>query len=146
MESGVGDTGHAVLLDTMVFSALAPRGREELRALYRPHVEGRRIVISFQTVAEVRFGVLKAGWGAARRSDLEDRIARAVVSSIDDALVTTYAQLRHTLVKQGHGLGQEVHHGDRWIAATALQYELPLVTHDRIFLDVPGLQVITALD
>jgi predicted nucleic acid-binding protein len=52
-----------VVVDTTVFSALLISGRVDLRRLYRPHLEGRRIVLSFQTVAEIRFGALNAGWG-----------------------------------------------------------------------------------
>jgi predicted nucleic acid-binding protein len=42
-------------------------------------------------------------------------------------------------------LGDKVHDGDRWIAATALRLNChPLVTHDGVFDETPGLQIITA--
>ncbi len=53
-------------MDTMVFSAAGVRGNNELRTLYQPHLEGRRLVLSFQTVAELRFGALNAGWRGPR--------------------------------------------------------------------------------
>lgn len=132
-----------VVLDTMVFSALGIRGRPELRELYRGHVEGRRIVLSFQTVAEVRFGALNAGWQEQRRSELEQRISRAVVVPANDELTEVYASLQHRLRSRGHGLGDKVHDGDRWIASVALLHGLPLVSHDRIFLGVDGLNLTT---
>ncbi len=51
-----------VVLDTNVFTArLNPRS--SLLPLYDKHVLGARIVIAAQTVAEARYGALKAGWG-----------------------------------------------------------------------------------
>lgn len=35
-------------------------------------------------------------------------------------------------------MGQKGHDGDRWIAATAVRLEVPLVTHDAIFRAEPG--------
>lgn len=127
----------------MVFSALGPKGKEELRALYRPHVEGARIVLAFQTVAEVRFGALNAGWQDRRRGELEVRIARAAVVGATDELTRVYAELKHELRSRGHGLWHKAHDGDRWIAAVALLHDLPLVTHDTVFHDVPGLALLT---
>lgn len=49
-----------------------------------------------------------------------------------------YAQLRVQRVRAGHALGQRDHDADRWIAATALRLEVPLVSNDQI-KDVPGL-------
>ena len=41
-------------------------GRVPLAASYRPLLEGRPFIISFVTVAEVRFGAQLAGWGPPR--------------------------------------------------------------------------------
>jgi len=35
---------------------------------------------------------------------------------------------------------------DRWIAATAMWLGVPLLAHDRIFTDVPRLDLLTQLD
>lgn len=134
-----------VVLDTMIFSALAIRGRGNLRELYRPHVEGRRIVLSFQTMGELRFGALNAGWGERRRDELEQRLARITVARATDRVVTAYASLKHELKQQGHGLWAKAHDGDRWIAATAVAYGLPLVTHDAIFDGIRELDLLTEL-
>jgi predicted nucleic acid-binding protein len=62
----------------------------------------------------------------------------------DDQMITTWAQLRADCQRVGHALGDKVHDGDRWIAATALRLHCPLVTHDGVFNQTPGLQIITA--
>jgi predicted nucleic acid-binding protein len=53
--------------------------------------------------------------------------------------------MRAACRKIGHPLHQKVHDGDRWIAATAVHLSLPIVSHDTIFLGVPGLDLLTAL-
>lgn len=55
-----------IVVDTNVFGADLVRRGAPLATLYRPYLEGRSFVLSFQTVAELRFGALRKGWGAAR--------------------------------------------------------------------------------
>jgi predicted nucleic acid-binding protein len=62
-----------------------------------------------------------------------------------DGLVETYVSLRHECSVSGHPLGQKHHEADRWIAATARWLNVPLVAHDAIFRDAPGVTVITDL-
>lgn len=54
-------------------------------------------------------------------------------------------ELRVACERSGHGLAQGDHDADRWIAATAIHLGLPLVSHDGIFRDTPGLVFETAL-
>jgi len=67
------------------------------------------------------------------------------VAGVDDRLTTTYAELKDDCVRTGHALGQKLHDGDRWIAATAIRYGIPLISDDSIFCNAPGLQLITEL-
>ena len=60
-------------------------------------------------------------------------------------LLAAYVDLRVWCMQHGHGLGQKSHEADRWIAATAMLFEVPLVTHDAVFRDVDGLELITTL-
>ncbi len=144
MSAAEGRSG-PVVVDTGVFSARAVPGRTELRALYAPHLDGRPVVLSFQTVAELRFGAINAGWGNARLHELKERISATSVAMADDRLVTVYAELQAACRSTGHALGQDNHTADRWIAATAVRYGIPLVSHDSIFIAAPGLNLITAL-
>jgi predicted nucleic acid-binding protein len=61
----------------------------------------------------------------------------------DDRTMTLYAELRHRCVQAGHPLGAKVHDGDRWIAATVLRVAGAVVSDDRIFGNVPGVEVLT---
>jgi len=127
-----------IVIDTDVFSAeLVPRSR--LAERYTPVIAGRPAFISFQTVAELHYGALRRGWGEGRMAKLDARIARAEVVHTGPELVMTYAMLRVDCAAQGHALAQREHNGDRWIAATAIRLEVPLVSNDGIFRGAPGL-------
>ncbi len=126
-----------VVIDTNVFgAAIVPGSR--LASLYEPLIAGRPALISFQTVAELRFGAIRRGWGRARILNLERRIAEAETVWAGPDLVLVYAQLRADCERIGHALGQRQHDADRWIASTAIRLGLPLVSHDQYFSKSPA--------
>jgi tRNA(fMet)-specific endonuclease VapC len=99
-------------------------------------VDGRVSALSFQTVAELRYGAIKAEWGERRSDELERRIRRFVVLSPDDETVSVWATLRASAEQRG--LQKQI--GDLWIAATAKRHGIPLLTRDAGFyegLDIP---------
>jgi hypothetical protein len=59
--------------------------------------------------------------------------------------VEAYASLRAWCVRTGHGFGQKEHEADRWVAATAIWLQVPLVAHDGIFANVKDLGLLTKL-
>jgi len=134
-----------VVVDTGVFAArLTPSG-SLLAARYRPVLKGRPAVISFVTVAELGYGARLAGWGPGRLRRLEYEIARAEIVWPGPNVVEAYASLRAWCVRTGHGLGQKEHEADRWVAATAIWLQVPLVAHDGIFANVKDLELLTRL-
>lgn len=133
-----------VVIDTMIAGSLFSRKPMALK--YESHVQGRPLVVSFVTVAELRYGALKANWGAARQEALESRLSPMTVVPSDSDLANVYAELRVSCVRMGHGLQEKIHEADRWIAATAIRFGLPLVSHDGIFVGAPGLTLIHAPD
>jgi predicted nucleic acid-binding protein len=135
--------GGFVVVDTNVFSAAL--SHRALANDYAKHLSGRRLIVSFQTVAEMRFGGLAAGWGQKRMREMEKAIAKAATIPPHDQLATEWADLRLECRLAGHGLAGKAHMADLWIAATARLLGAPLVTHDRIFLGAPGLAVISEL-
>lgn len=131
-----------IVIDTDVFSA--DLSDTTLITVYEPIIVGRPAFLSFQTVAELRYGALRRGWSTARVRKVDAKIATAEVVHSGDELVAVYAQLRADCVRFGHALGQRDHDADRWIAATALRLAIPLVSNDRIFENTPGLQLESA--
>ena len=141
-----GARASGVIVDTMVVSWLFDERPNPLADQYRELVGSQPVLLAFQSVMELRFGALRAGWGELRRRRLERRIAEIAVVQPDDALITACAELRVRCQLAGHALGNKLHDGDRWIAATAIRLDMALVSHDRLFNDVPGLDLITVPD
>ena len=128
-----------LLVDTGVFSAALSRRRRAMVEVSVARLAGHQMFLAAQTVAELRFGALVAGWGEERCVRLEQAIAAATVVPITDALLHAVAQLRFECRTIGHPLADRTHHADLWIAATAIHLHTPLVTLDGIFDRAPGL-------
>ncbi len=96
-----------IVIDTDVFSANL--SDTTLISVYEPIIVSRPAFLSFQTVAELRYGALRRGWGTARVEKLDAKIATAEVVHSGDELVAVYAQLRADCVRLGHALGQREH-------------------------------------
>ena len=121
------------LADTSVFIAIE-NGRP-LRA-----EPPDQLVVSVITVGELRAGVLGAADFGVRAARLRT-LAKALEAEplrVDDSVATAWAELRERLRGSGRRLGVN----DSWIAATAIAHDLPLVTQDRDYDDVPGLTVV----
>lgn len=131
-----------LLVDTGVFSAALSRKR---RPEFEPLVAwlpGNQLNLAAQSVAELRYGVLLAGWGSARAGRLERAIETANVIQVSDALLSAVARFRFECRTIGHPLANPVHHEDLWIAATAVHIHAPLLTADGVFKDAPGIQLL----
>ena len=135
MTSGL--TGGPIAVDTVIISWLLSRSPQVQP--YQPYLTGRQFVISFITVAELRYGAAKGNWGDPRKQKLEERLAAMRIVIPDNDLVNTYVAMRVQCERAGHGLQGKEHEADRWIAATAIRYGLQLVSDDRIFDEAPGL-------
>ncbi|MBA2279652.1 MAG: PIN domain-containing protein [Acidimicrobiia bacterium] len=132
-----------VVVDTDVYSArLIPDSSLALQ--YEPLLVGRPEFVSFQTVAEVRYGALLRGWGDTRLRRMEAAFGRIEIVYPGPDLIRTYAELRVACQRAGHALSQREHDADRWIAATAIRLGTPLVSNDGVFENTPGLVVETA--
>jgi predicted nucleic acid-binding protein len=131
-----------LLADTGVFSAAYDtRGRvgpNDITAI----LVRQTVLLAEVTVAELRYGAIRAGWGPARRARQEAAIATVTRVPVTDALVTTVAELRAACRAAAHPLHEKLHIHDLWIAASAVHIDVPLVTFDRIFEGTPGLSVV----
>lgn len=124
------------VLDTNVVSFIYGGKREA--KLYDPEITGRRLILSFQTVAELRHGAALHDWTSARRESLTAFIYALEIKYCDDEVVDAWADLMTTLTRKRQPLSV----ADTWIAATAIALDLPLLAHDKAFRRVPGLDLI----
>lgn len=137
----------AVLLDTDVFSVIyiTPRVVAQKQGhpvdVWASALTGSRVVISFQTRAEVLSGALSGGWGQSRLGAVRERLDATPTVEIDRDVVEAFAQLTSDSRAIGHALGQKIHTADRWIAACAISKELPLLAGDNVYHGAPGLRL-----
>ncbi len=129
-------------MDTGVFSDTLSPSREGVGKLYTHDLVGRNLLISVQTAAEIRYGARWRNWGKPRLDAMERHLASVTEVPPHAALTREWAVLRNECRRSGHAFHNKVHTGDLWIAATATLLNLPLVTHDGGFREVPGLSVI----
>lgn len=103
----------------------------------RDRVESALLAISVVTIAEVRFGHVRGGWGARRIVESERDLTRFLPLTIDDPHLHEWARLRNAARARGIAIGDN----DLWIAATASVREAVLITcdkdHVRIARDLP---------
>lgn len=141
--SGGTPTG-PVLLDTNVFTwvYIAPR-KSELSKAWIAKLAGRTVVLAVQTEVEILSGPRLAKWGTSRTEALLAQLIGKVTIPVDENVQGKYVDLTVWAKEAAHPIQQKIHSADRWIAATALAYDLDLATGDGIFEDVNGLRVLT---
>jgi tRNA(fMet)-specific endonuclease VapC len=128
----------SLVVDTNVFSYLF-KG-DTRGGLYAPHLDGARPVLSFVTIAELAFWADVRQWGQPTRGRLERFLAGFAVRYPDRALCDRWGAVTAAARRAGRAIAAM----DAWIAATAIHYAVPLVTHDpNDYAGVPGLTVIT---
>lgn len=133
-------TQHLVV-DTDIFVWLT-RGKKQA-VPYAPLVAGKRMVLSFATVAELWRGAHTQKYGEASKTKLEADIGLAVVVPPTSALTHEWAGLTASARSSGHPLGQKAQAHDAWVAATARYFEIPLLTGNQAhFQGVKGLQLV----
>lgn len=101
----------SVLLDTNVFTSRL-REKPPLASLYAKYIFGKRLLVTPQTLAEARYGALKANWGPVRLGRLAQLIARSRRLPVDPETIEAVAQLRNRCRLAGHGLHQREHNAD----------------------------------
>jgi len=127
-----------LLVDTNIVS-YAFKGDERIQ-LYAEILEGKQLAISFMTAAELFQWTAVRDWGEKRIGQLEAALQAYVHLFPDMELCRLWGQVRARCRAAGRPISPQ----DAWIGATALLYELPLVTHDPDdFKAIGGLTILT---
>jgi predicted nucleic acid-binding protein len=137
----------SVLLDTDAFSALYISAETTVRKQgfpldeWRAALTGCRIVISFQTHAEVLAGALGAGWDERKMAAVRDKLDQTPTVQLDQEVFDAFVELTVASRADGAAIGQKIHTADRWIAASAIAKGFLVLSRDRGYASAPGLQL-----
>ncbi len=120
-----------LLLDTSAYSAMR-RGDERLRA---PLQEASEVFLTPVVIGEILYGFARGGLERQNRALLREFLGseRVCVLSVDEETAERYAVIRDHLRRQGIPIPTN----DLWIAASAAQHGLALLTLDSHFENVP---------
>jgi predicted nucleic acid-binding protein len=136
-----------VVVDTDIFSSIYidpdGAGRRGLPvASWISALAGLRVLISFQTRAEVLAGIRGSNWGNSRVVAGVAKLDTAPTIPADHEVIDAFADLTVSCRRAGHGLQNPVHAADRWVAACAIAKGLALFGRDGIYTGAPGLRLL----
>jgi predicted nucleic acid-binding protein len=113
-----------VVVDTDVVSFLFKA--HSLAPVYQAILAGRRLAVSLIALAEIEYGMEAKNWGAARRDLMRRFLSRFTPLLPDTETARVWARIKSGCEKKG----RPITFADAWIAAAALQLNVPLVTHN----------------
>jgi predicted nucleic acid-binding protein len=126
------------LLDTSVL--VAAEGGRPLRAEALP----KSVAISIVTVGELRAGILAAPdiQSRDRRLYTLERISGTTILALDHRVAQTWAGMRAYLAASEKRMSGN----DLWIAATAAAAGMPVITQDRDFYALSGVNGLAVIE
>ncbi len=130
-----------LLVDTNIISFLL-KGDSRIN-FYEEHLRNKQLAVSFMTVAELYQWAYLKNWGEKRIYLLENKLQEDyLVLPCNITTCQYWAKVRTLCQSKGRPISTQ----DAWIAAIALQYQLPLVTHNpKDFISINDLVLITSV-
>lgn len=122
------------LLDTNVVIAMLNRD-SRIKAIVDSYEE---VFVPSIVVGELYLGALRSQRIIENVSRIESYCRDCVILEVDEQTGRRYGEVKAQLMAAGKPIPQN----DVWIAAIALQYEIPLLTRDKDFKSVESLEAI----
>jgi tRNA(fMet)-specific endonuclease VapC len=127
---GLGD--ERLILDTKALSAAA----EEHSGLVGILAGVEQLVLPVVVIGEYRYGIAQSRHRARYRNWLDGLISDCLVLDVTEQTTHHYAAIHLELRRAGTPIPTN----DLWIAALCREHELPLISRDRHFDAVSGIQ------
>ena len=121
-----------MILDTNAVSAVLSGDQAVGELLDRDDRHHLPVIV----IGEYRYGLLRSSRRQHLDVLLEALTRESIVLLVDETTAETYAHLREELRAAGRPLPEN----DVWIAALAIQHGQPIVSRDRHFDAVPGVE------
>lgn len=126
--------GNNVLLDTVIVAAYLNREQS-----IRDKIETVNIHLSSITIGELFYGVYKSNKIASNIQRIREIESISTIIVCDAITGDYYGQIKQSLKRKGRPIPEN----DIWIAATAMQHSLTLISRDAHFSEVDGLDLAT---
>ena len=121
-----------MILDTTALTAIAEGDPGATKKFLR----APEVAIPVIVLGEYRFGIAQSRHRQAYERWLSEMVAACRVLVVDEDTASRYASLRGQLKRAGAPIPSN----DTWIAALCLQHSLPLLSRDRHFDLVKGIE------
>jgi tRNA(fMet)-specific endonuclease VapC len=126
-------TGNKLLLDTNIVIDLF-QGDEKISA----YLDKQTIVyISVIVLSELYLGAYRSANASKHLKKIGEFLQRCELLLVDAETADKCAVIKTALLKKGKPIPEN----DIWIAASAMQHELKLLTHDKHFKEVSGIDI-----
>jgi tRNA(fMet)-specific endonuclease VapC len=122
----------SVLLDTTI---VIDHLRAKSQALSERFRNAATLYLPVIALGELLYGAYKSDFETKSRRQIADFVQLCAVLGVDHRTAEYYGEVNAELGR----LGKLIPSNDIWIAAIALEHDLPLATRDRHFSFVPGL-------
>jgi len=114
-------------------------------AIFRPEPEvvakagnAKVVYLPVIVIGELYFGALKSQKNTENTARLEQFMDKTHILDCNKDTAKEFGKIKHLLIKAGTPIPEN----DIWIAAIAMQYKLTLVSRDKHFQNVEGLEII----
>lgn len=121
-----------MIIDTNALSAVAEDHPDIVALLARSDQMAMPVIV----LAEYRFGIAQSRHRAEYESWLAELLRDCIVLDVNEVTAIRYAEIALELKRTG----KPIPANDLWIAALCRQHSLPLLSRDRHFDFVPGMQ------
>jgi tRNA(fMet)-specific endonuclease VapC len=128
----VGHRDAGLILDTNALSAAAEETNKVIEILAAAELVALPVIV----IGEFRYGIAQSHYRARYRRWLDGLITDCTVLDITEQTTRHYAAINRELRRAG----KPIPTNDLWIAALCRQYNLPLLSRDRHFDVVSGVQ------
>lgn len=98
----------------------------------------REAYVPIVAIGELLYGVHKSARAAENRARLNEYLQEVIVLDCTMETADLYGRIKLALRRAGTPIPEN----DKWIAAAALEHQLPIVTNDKHFENVAGLEII----
>lgn len=111
-----------------------------------PHVTNviklaKSICLPITVIGELYFGAYRSLQPNIKKKEIEDFLPTVFILGIDLQTMDIYGAAKASLANKG----KPIPYNDVWIAAIAIQHNLPLYTHDKHFKEGDRLQLFNPL-